>query len=192
MPIYPDLESHFWSENPFNILKTQTRIWHFHANNYLARSTYTQVVILIFAQQKLQHAERQHKGYTWKQSQRIRWRQSHGGGAPQTISRGRSAARKTTMSDSGAKCSKNYKRRKNNLSEICIICTDKASTHMHYGVSKVCFSCRAFFRRIVRRKSVPKKDFCNRTTGQVGQCEVNTKTRHLCRYVKGLFSNFFS
>ena len=140
--------------------------------------------IIVFPQQKNCNTPKGSKGYTQKQSQRIRWVgvKAEAVKAAQTISRGRNAARKTTMMpNSSPKCSKNDKRRKNNLSETCIICADKASTHMHYGVSKVCFSCRAFFRRIVRRKSIPKKDFCNRTTGHVGQCEVNTKTRHLCR-----------
>ena len=33
---------------------------------------------------------------------------------------------------------------------LCKICGDKANDHLHFGASKICYSCKAFFRRIVK------------------------------------------
>ena len=76
--------------------------------------------------------------------------------------------------------SKSWKRRVGNLKEKCLICSDKASSHSHYGTVKICFSCRAFFRRIVRQKKTPDQKNCNRVSNTLGNCPITIKTRHLC------------
>ena len=80
-----------------------------------------------------------------------------------------------------------WKKRHENLTGTCTVCGDKASTNKHYG-SKVCFSCRAFFRRLARKGKVPNQHECNRIAVEMGQCPINLKTRQLCRWVL-LFSN---
>ena len=66
------------------------------------------------------------------------------------------------------------------LHGICVVCGDKASSMKHYG-SKVCFSCRAFFRRLANKGRVPERKFCNRIVNVSGECPINIKTRQLCR-----------
>ena len=62
----------------------------------------------------------------------------------------------------------------------CVVCGDKASSMNHYG-SKVCFSCRAFFRRVVKQDKVPEEKNCGKLSNVIGQCEIGIKTRRLCR-----------
>ena len=85
----------------------------------------------------------------------------------------------------------------------CVVCGDKASSMNHYG-SKVCFgqfvlcivhkyqnlkfnifslACRAFFRRLAVKGKNPKRENCNLLKSEIGQCEINAKTRQLCRYL---------
>ena len=78
------------------------------------------------------------------------------------------------------KSSKELARKSGNLMEQCSICSDKASSHCHYGTTKICFSCRAFFRRVVRKKKVLLKRNCNRVSTELGKCPMTVKTRHLC------------
>ena len=60
---------------------------------------------------------------------------------------------------------------------VCKVCGDKASDHVHYG-SIVCYSCRAFFRRIAVKGSEPT--VCNNIGTEVNHCPMNKKMRHLC------------
>ena len=75
-------------------------------------------------------------------------------------------------------------KRRQKLIGICSVCGDKSSSHLHYG-SKVCFSCRAFFRRLVRNCTIPDKSLCNNLSIEgIGQCPINRKTRQLCRFCR--------
>ena len=87
---------HFLREN-----KTKQLIWMIFLNTW----------IIVFPQQKNCNTPKGSKGYTQKQSQRIRWVGVKAEAVKaQTISRGRNAARKTTMMpNSSPKCSKNDK-----------------------------------------------------------------------------------
>ena len=61
----------------------------------------------------------------------------------------------------------------------CLVCSDKANDHLHYG-SIACYSCRAFFRRSVLNKS-------NNMCTYNGPCEItiaNRKQCASCRYDK--------
>ena len=64
---------------------------------------------------------------------------------------------------------------------ICRVCGDKASEHIHYG-STVCYSCRAFFRRIAVKGTEPT--VCNKISFEVGQCPMTKKMRHLCPFCR--------
>ena len=64
---------------------------------------------------------------------------------------------------------------------ICRVCGDKASEHIHYG-STVCYSCRAFFRRIAVKGTEPT--VCNKISMEVGQCPMTKKMRHLCPFCR--------
>ena len=50
----------------------------------------------------------------------------------------------------------------------------------HYG-GKVCYPCRAFFRRISQKGCPPLIDSCNRISEQVGECQFDESNRQLCR-----------
>ena len=56
--------------------------------------------------------------------------------------------------------------------------SDLANTHKHFGGAASCFSCRAFFRRIVHKKE-PRK--CQ---GGYQNCVIDIKTRALCAYCR--------
>ena len=75
------------------------------------------------------------------------------------------------------------RKKKHRLSGICTVCGDKASANKHYG-SKVCFSCRAFFRRLCTKGKMPESNSCNRLSAEVGQCQIDLKSRHLCGYCR--------
>ena len=65
----------------------------------------------------------------------------------------------------------------------CQVCGDVANDHNHYG-AKVCYSCRAFFRR---GSNIKKKSYACTTGDQ--KCEIYLKTRKqclFCRYKKCL------
>ena len=49
----------------------------------------------------------------------------------------------------------------------------------HYG-GKVCYPCRAFFRRISQKGCPPLIDSCNRISEQVGECQFDESNRQLC------------
>ena len=55
---------------------------------------------------------------------------------------------------------------------------DLANTHKHFGGAASCFSCRAFFRRVVRKKEPTK---CQ---GGHQICVIDIKTRALCAYCR--------
>ena len=75
-------------------------------------------------------------------------------------------------------------KRRQKLIGTCNVCGEKSSSHSHYG-SKVCFSCRAFFRRLVRNCTIPEKSSCNQQSIEgIGQCPINGKTRQLCRFCR--------
>ena len=62
----------------------------------------------------------------------------------------------------------------------CKVCGSDANDHLHYG-SIVCYSCRAFFRRIVANQKEPGA--CQFNYG--GQkCEVTPKTRSTCPFCR--------
>ena len=66
---------------------------------------------------------------------------------------------------------------------FCSVCGIgiQSATRNHYG-GRVCYSCRAFFRRIVRLKGCPPLiDSCNRISEQVGECQFDESNRQLCR-----------
>ena len=75
------------------------------------------------------------------------------------------------------------RKKKHKLSGICTVCGDKASANKHYG-AKVCFSCRAFFRRLSTKGKMPEINSCNRLSAKVGQCQIDIKSRHLCGYCR--------
>ena len=75
---------------------------------------------------------------------------------------------------------KRKKEKEIQLKGKCVVCGDKASAMKHYG-SRVCFSCRAFFRRLVKQGRVPEKKKCNVISNVQGECQINIKTRQLCR-----------
>ena len=77
------------------------------------------------------------------------------------------------------------RKKKHKLNGICTVCGDKASANKHYG-SKVCFSCRAFFRRLATKGKMPEINSCNRLSAQVGKCQIEVKSRHLCAYCRYL------
>ena len=56
--------------------------------------------------------------------------------------------------------------------------TDLANTHKHFGGGASCFSCRAFFRRIVRKKKPTK---CQ---GGVQKCVIDIINRALCAFCR--------
>ena len=67
--------------------------------------------------------------------------------------------------------------------EFCSICGAAAkSTHLNYGSSCSCLSCRAFFRRTLLTLAKGTRNFhCS----DLGRCPVNVKTRRkcqMCRY----------
>jgi len=68
----------------------------------------------------------------------------------------------------------NYLKRSYRLLTKCLVCTDLANTHKHFGGAASCFSCRAFFRRTVRKKEPTK---CQ---GGHKNCVIDLKTRALC------------
>ena len=79
---------------------------------------------------------------------------------------------------------KSFPKRSQKLIGICYVCGDKSSSHSHYG-SKVCFSCRAFFRRLVRKGKMPDKSSCNKLSIEgIGQCPIIGITRQLCRFCR--------
>ena len=61
----------------------------------------------------------------------------------------------------------------------CSVCGCQSGEKTHYG-GKVCFSCKAFFRRCVRKGSTPQIAFCNRISEKVGECKLTERTRNLC------------
>ena len=64
----------------------------------------------------------------------------------------------------------------------CGVCGDNASVHKHYGSqAHVCFSCRAFFRRVNKVKKYPESTLCNSFLTQVGSCPITKRTRAFCR-----------
>ena len=66
----------------------------------------------------------------------------------------------------------------------CSVCGDYASVHKHYGSqTHVCFSCRAFFRRVNKVKKYPESTLCNSFLTQVGSCPITKRTRAHCRSV---------
>lgn len=71
---------------------------------------------------------------------------------------------------------------KQNFRGVCEVCEDFASSFKHYG-AKVCFSCRAFFRRVAHGNKIPTLENCNRITSDIGKCPVKKSTRHLCWWV---------
>ena len=75
------------------------------------------------------------------------------------------------------------KRRSPTLSGICGVCSDRASSHFHYGAQnvKICFACRGFFRRMVRNKNLPQPRHCR---GKTGQCIIDPQTRKKCTYCR--------
>ena len=76
------------------------------------------------------------------------------------------------------------KRKAINFTATCNVCGDKASTHKHYGSQeKVCYSCRAFFRRCVKKKKIPVAIMCNSYLVGPGTCQIRPQTRSICRYV---------
>ena len=63
------------------------------------------------------------------------------------------------------------------LDQVCQICNDAATSHKHFGGSYSCYSCRAFFRRIVRKsKTNPCRNYRN--------CEINIENRKNCGYCR--------
>ena len=53
------------------------------------------------------------------------------------------------------------------------------------SLNEVCFSCRAFFRRLVRKSKLPDKSSCNKLSIEgVGHCPMKGKTRQLCRFCR--------
>ena len=79
------------------------------------------------------------------------------------------------------KCTNNKKKRPKFIRIVpCKVCGSDANDHLHYG-SIVCYSCRAFFRRIVVNAKEPST--CQFNYG--GQkCEVTPKTRSTCPYCR--------
>ena len=70
------------------------------------------------------------------------------------------------------------------VTAICHVCGDKASHHKHYGCNaEICFSCRAFFRRCVKKNKIPEKILCNSFLVEAGTCQIKPNTRSICRYV---------
>ena len=75
------------------------------------------------------------------------------------------------------------KRKVAKCSGTCHVCGDKASHHKHYGCNaQVCYSCRAFFRRCVKKKKIPVAIQCNNYLYGPGTCPIQPETRSLCRY----------
>ena len=72
----------------------------------------------------------------------------------------------------------NYLKRSYRMLTKCLVCTDLANTHKHFGGSASCFSCRAFFRRTVRKKQPTKCQEGHQN------CVVDIKTRALCAYCR--------
>ena len=76
------------------------------------------------------------------------------------------------------------KKNRKTKSVTCDICEDTASTHKHYGSKgNVCYSCRAFFRRCVRKNKIPVAILCNGYPVKAGTCPIKPETRSLCRYI---------
>ena len=66
----------------------------------------------------------------------------------------------------------------------CQVCGDKAPHQQHYGCkAEVCYSCRAFFRRCVKKNIIPVKIQCNSFLIKAGTCQIKPETRSVCRYV---------
>ena len=59
----------------------------------------------------------------------------------------------------------------------CLVCSDKANGHLHYG-SIACYSCRAFFRRSVLNKSNILMCTYN------GPCEITIASRKRCAFCR--------
>ena len=60
----------------------------------------------------------------------------------------------------------------------CYEFSDLANTHKHFGGGASCFSCRAFFRRIVRKKKPTK---CQ---GGPQTCVIDVINRAVCAYCR--------
>lgn len=87
-----------------------------------------------------------------------------------------------------AAASTNKKQNSRNTIETpykCQICQDSANEHQHFGAKHACFSCKAFFRRVIRSET--KLPFCQKNN----ECQINSSTRTecpSCRYQKCLSS----
>ena len=75
------------------------------------------------------------------------------------------------------------KRKSTDCTATCHVCGDKASTHKHYGSrQKVCYSCRAFFRRCVKKRKIPMAILCKSYLIEApGTCQIRPDTRSFCR-----------
>ena len=59
---------------------------------------------------------------------------------------------------------------------ICVVCGDRASGTMHYGVVS-CEGCKGFFKRCMRNDQ-------GYTCKLNKECDVNKKTRNKCQYCR--------
>ena len=56
----------------------------------------------------------------------------------------------------------------------CHVCEDFADGHVHFGARFICYSCKAFFRRSIRKtKPIP-------ACGLLGDCKIDTEERTKC------------
>ena len=91
----------------------------------------------------------------------------------------------------GQDCGREAKR-----SRICSVCRATSETfHLNYGVS-TCFSCRAFFRRVVAKGSDPSELKCKaKAPEEKGKCEVDFEKKasrcKSCRFQKCLRVSIF-